>query len=439
MTSPHDVNFPWLRSIRAQLSSLDGFPLVVAFSGGLDSTCLLHMVCNVVPARKVVALHVNHGLSANADAWQLHCQQICHAWGCQFQAHKVSIEVAGKGIEAAARLARYAVFERYLSAGEILLQGHHADDQVETILLNLLRGSGPSGMRGIPASRKLGVAELRRPLLSIRRVELEDYANNFDLSYINDESNQDTQFDRNYLRAEVVPRLNARFGHLYSAVKATSEAMLEAEHLQLALARQAADIASSELAVKHLLSLDVIRRRNIIRHWFEHHTGKQLSRNSLEQIVTNVLAASIDASPSVQIGPWSVRRSRQVLAIMPTYSESEEWSAAWDFKQPLQTPYGILRAEPQLGGRQLPEKVDVSFRRGGEKMRPVGRGLTKTLKSLFKENNIPLWKRGQAPIIRHHRQLLWVAHLGFDESCHCVDTKMGWRLIWQEQSLSFDT
>lgn len=439
MASLDDVLFPWLRPIRAQLVSLNTSPIIVAYSGGLDSTCLLHMLCQVVSPDRVIVLHVHHGLSSNADAWLHHCREVAQQWGCRFNTRSVLVKPRGAGVEAAAREARYQVFGEALSTGGVLLQGHHADDQLETVFLHLMRGSGPAGLKGIPQQRTCGHGEIWRPLLAVTREQLQAYAAHFGLSYVHDESNDCVDFDRNYLRKAVMPLLSKRFAQLYSAVLATTDAMADAESLQRALAWQDADLTRSVLPFDALMSLDPVRQRNVLRYWFCHHTGQVLPRQSMVALVHSVLNAKADACPELVVGEWRLQRSRQQLALLPVTEEVPLWQAIWDFREPLKTPYGTLVAVPVEGGWQFPSTVMVSHRRGGEKIRPFGRGVSKTLKALFKERDVPLWQRAALPLLWHTDTLLYVPDIAADESCAPIDGCMGWHIQWQPQILSIET
>jgi tRNA(Ile)-lysidine synthase len=439
VASVDDVPFSWLRPLRAQLSSLASSPIFVAYSGGLDSTCLLHLLCQLHPAQTIVALHVHHGLSPNADAWLAHCQHVASAWGCEFIAHRVRVVSCGEGTEAAARSARYGIFSNVLMAGGVLLQGHHGDDQLETVLLHLLRGSGPAGLRGIPEARRCGNGQIMRPMLAVTRAQLEAYASYFGLTYIHDESNQNLVFDRNYLRSAVVPLLQHRFEHVHGAVGATVEAMADAEQIQRDMAWQDAEICQPVMPIAKLTALPPVRQRNVLRHWFAHHTQQSLPRRLLQQCLDSVLSAKEDALPSIQIGEWFIQRSRQQLVVRPLVDPSADWQMEWDFMSPLITPFGTLMAEPIVGGWQLPSVVQVRHRRGGEHLRPLGRGITKSLKSLFKERDIPIWQRATMPLLWRGETLLCVADMVVDESCRPNAGQMGWRLKWQPQFLAHET
>ena len=198
---------------------LAGQPLpssyLIAYSGGMDSHVLLVALAELSSSRPnfpaLRAVHVHHGLSPYADDWADHCQSICQNLGVELVVHWVEVASHQASLERAARVARYQVFESVLKPGEILLQGHHQDDQAETLLLRLLRGTGVDGAKAIPAQRRLGAGEVFRPLLDFSREQLAQYARHQQLQWIEDESNQDTGFDRNYLRHQVLPLLQQRW------------------------------------------------------------------------------------------------------------------------------------------------------------------------------------------------------------------------------------
>jgi tRNA(Ile)-lysidine synthase len=356
---------------------------------------------------------------------------VCENLGCGLDIQRVAVVSDGEGLEAAARKVRYGVFARALAEPGVLLQGHHGDDQLETMLLHLMRGSGPSGMAGIPSQRSLAAGEILRPFLSLSRADLLAYAEMVGLRWINDESNSDEAFDRNYLRQRVAPALLARFQHAYSGLSASSQAMAEAQELQVALAWQDADLSVPQLSLSQLKCLKSVRQKNVLRVWFEHQTGEVLPRARLQQIVLSVLAAKHDAAPVVAVGDWSIERSRDWLAIVEASNQPSDWSADWDFTRPLVTPYGTLSAERVTGGCCFPSEVNVRFRRGGERLRPLGRGVSKSLKALFKEADMPLWQRRATPLICDGEEVLCAVDLCVDEQCEPRGQTMGWRLHWQ--------
>ncbi|MBE9538258.1 MAG: tRNA lysidine(34) synthetase TilS, partial [Proteobacteria bacterium] len=200
----------------------------VALSGGPDSTVLLHLLCewraeHPSEAPALLAIHINHHMQADADSWQAHCETLCSSWNVPLIVRDALVQGSGQGEEAAARQARYQLFEVEIGAGDILFMGHHLDDQVETYFLRLMRGSGLSGLSAMPAQRALGGGQLIRPLLKIERSALAAYASAHQLQSIQDPSNLDTSLDRNYLRQEVLPLLARRWSGYRQTVARAAE------------------------------------------------------------------------------------------------------------------------------------------------------------------------------------------------------------------------
>ena len=185
--------------------------LIVGLSGGLDSTVLLHALAAAEPDVPLEAVHVDHGLHPQSTAWAAQCEQLARTLGLHLARHRVRVRETGSGVEAAARDARYECFKSLLSAGDCLLLAHHLQDQSETVLLHLMRGSGARGVRGMPADRRLGAGRLLRPLLGTPRDDLEAYARRHDLDWIDDPSNMDRVHDRNFVRHDVLPLLRERW------------------------------------------------------------------------------------------------------------------------------------------------------------------------------------------------------------------------------------
>ena len=240
--------------------------LLVAFSGGLDSSVLLHALAALRrqrPALQLRALHVHHGLSAFADRWVEHCRSRCADWQIPLTVTHVQVDARQGGIEAAARAARYAAFSTALTEGEALLTAQHLDDQSETFLLALKRGSGPAGLSAMAARAALGEHLLLRPLLGCSRQTLESYAQRHALTWIDDDSNQDTRFDRNFLRLQVLPQLNQRWPHFASAVARSAGLCAEQEQLLdelLAEPLQNLLAADRSLAIDGLTDCSPVRR-----------------------------------------------------------------------------------------------------------------------------------------------------------------------------------
>lgn len=351
-----------------------GAALAVAFSGGLDSTVLLHAVAKRVGPNRLRALHVNHGLHADADAWERHCAAFAARLSVSF--HPLRVHVAAGNVEAGARRARYRAWAAALEPAEVLLLAHHADDQAETVLWQLATGRAPAGM---PRERPLGAGRVLRPLLEVRRGTLAAYAARHGLDWVEDASNQDTSRDRNYLRHEVLPRLEARFPGAVAAVAA-------------AAGNWSVGGGSGEpLSVAGL-------ERAALRGWL----GAAVSERRLDEILRQA-AARPGAVPVVRLPDGrSVRRhaGRLHLVAPAARATAADVPACGQAGATIALPHGSIVWRRARRGLPDGMRCTVGYRRGGERVRPAGRGVTKGLKALFREAGIPPWRRPDWPLLR---------------------------------------
>lgn len=427
-------------SINAQLAGHQR--LLVAYSGGLDSTVLLHLLvqlANTSPGWQLRAIHIHHGLSPNADRWSQHCQQQCDRWQLPLIIEQVKVDAREKGVEAAARAARYAAFRRHLQPGEALLSAQHLDDQCETLLLALKRGSGPAGLAAMPAQLWLGENPLLRPLLAQSRQQLEQWAEQHQLSWIEDESNQDTRYDRNFLRQQVLPLLNQRWPHFAAATARSAALCGEQEQLlDELLAESLATLIQPDgsLHIEPLQSLSEPRRYALLRRWIAGQGGLMPSRDALQRIWREVINSREDAAPRIQLGDHEIRRYRQAIYWLPLRPSLRDtvvvWQRPW---QPLQLPHqlGTVAVDPQGIALRQPhadESVTIRFYARGE-VHIVGRAGGRAIKKLWQEFAIPVWQREQTPLLFYGEQL--IAALGvFVTRAGSAEHQPGWRLSWQQ-------
>jgi len=396
----------------------------VGFSGGLDSTVLLHLLTSLELSKKIVAIHVNHQMSPNADAWQRHCEKFCEQLGVELKSETVSVESQGSGIESAARLERYKVFEKTIKKDDILFLAHHLDDQVETMLYRLMRGTGPKGLAGIAPVRRLGAGQLARPLLSRAKAELETYAQENKLSWIDDESNGDSKFDRNYLRNEVIPLLEKRWPNFSNRWLQTAESCREENALCQVLAEE--DIRHCDesperwgksIDFQSLLKMTVERRNNLLRAWTDKHFYSQLEKKHLAEIDKQFFnSGSVKAE--FTWGNACLRRYKQRLYLTPSDpdSVSQEWggeSVPWDLQDSVILPDGShLAVSSTDTGLSLESKqVNIRWRKGEERCRPTGRVHSQTLKKLLQEYELEPWLRNRIPLIFYGDELFAVGDL----------------------------
>ncbi len=392
---------------------------LVAFSGGLDSTVLLHqLVCwrQQDPSVVLRAIHIHHGISANADSWVTHCQQVCEKWQVPLVVERVQLAQSGAGLEAEARQARYQAFRETLQAGEVLLTAQHQDDQNETLLLALKRGSGPAGLSAMPFDAPFAHTRLMRPLLHDSRESLLSWAHKHALTWIEDESNQDDAYDRNFLRLRVLPQLNARWPHFAHAVARSAALCGEQEQLlDELLADELSRLQSDEgaLAIAPMVTMSAPKRAAILRRWLSLHHAPMPSREMLARIWHEVALAREDATPCVHSGGYEVRRFQQQLWCVKALPGQTDTVLGWpDTTASLSLPDNLGELSLVAGGDirapHQDEAVTVRFNATG-KLHIVGRNGGRKLKKIWQELGVPPWLRDTTPLLFYGETLIAAA------------------------------
>lgn len=392
--------------------------ILVAFSGGLDSTVLLHQLVYLrerTPDLQLRAIHVHHGISANADAWVEHCQQVCTDWQVPLIVTRVTLADDGKGTEAHAREARYQAFREALRPGEVLVTAQHIDDQCETLLLALKRGSGPAGLSAMANDSAFAGTRLLRPLLNESRISLEYWAVSHQLRWIEDESNQDDAYDRNFLRLRIVPLLTERWPHFAQAVARSASLCGEQEQLlDELLAEELAALTGEygQIAIEPLLAVSEIRRAAILRRWLAQHQMTMPSRGMLERLWQEVALAREDAAPLLRLGNIDVRRYQQQLWLVSAYNRELYSQQAWtDTDQPLLLPgSGVLRlvAGEVIRAPKADEPVSIRYAASGT-LHIVGRQGGRKLKKIWQEMGVAPWLRDTTPLLFYGDTLIAAA------------------------------
>ncbi|MBV1921499.1 MAG: tRNA lysidine(34) synthetase TilS [Pseudomonadales bacterium] len=314
--------------------SLEPLRLVVGYSGGLDSAVLVKLLvdyCNQLPQRKcysLEAVHINHQLSVNADSWQAQCEAVCEQYELLITSKKVDVNAKGKGIESAARDARYRVFQDVCADDGILLLAHHLNDQAETFFIRLMRGSGPLGLGSMKVQSQYGEMPVLRPLLSISREDLERFAQSEALSWVDDESNADSKYDRNYLRNDVLPLLGNRWPSMLTSISRSARLCSEAQSLADDLAaldavrlRREAGGFSGCLDIKLLAELSSLRICNVLRYCLREQRLPLPSEAVLMRVLTEAIPAREGATPLVQWPGGEVRRHDGALYLLSPVAE----------------------------------------------------------------------------------------------------------------------
>ncbi|OGT91602.1 MAG: tRNA lysidine(34) synthetase TilS, partial [Gammaproteobacteria bacterium RIFOXYB2_FULL_38_6] len=342
---------------------------LVAYSGGLDSHVLLYSLMQLrkkIPAIYLRAVHVHHGLSANADHWAAHCEKICSDWQIDFILRRVQIKKNSScSIEALAREMRYQTITDVLEKNEVLLTAHNQNDQAETILLQLIRGAGPRGLAAMPEKKLFGSekeTELIRPLLSFSRKNLQDFAEKEKLNWIEDESNQLIHFDRNYLRQEILPSLEKRWSGVIKNLSRSAEHSAESFHLLDETADQ--DLQTIEhqknvLAIFDLLKLSSVRQKNVLRRWLHLAGAPMLETLQLEHVRKDLLYSKEDAQPKIKWQHFILRRYQHQLFLEKEKNKNlkqdfKKNSLTWDLKWEDLTSNLIL---PNDVGKLSVEKI----------------------------------------------------------------------------------
>ncbi|QMD49378.1 tRNA lysidine(34) synthetase TilS [Citrobacter freundii] len=429
-----------MTTLTLNTSLLNSQSILVAFSGGLDSTVLLHQLVlwrALHPDVALRAIHIHHGLSPHADSWVQHCESVCAQWQVPLVVERVHLEDDGLGIEAQARRARYQAFAQTLLPGEVLMTAQHLDDQCETFLLALKRGSGPAGLSAMGENSPFAGTRLIRPLLAQTREALESWARQHELCWIEDESNQDDTYDRNFLRLRVNPLLQQRWPHFAQAVARSAALCAEQESLlDELLASDLADCitAHGTLLVAPLMMMSGVRRAALLRRWLAGVNAPMPSRNGLERIWQEVALAREDASPCFRLGECEIRRYQSQLWWVKSVDGQSETVIPWlEWKTPLALPAGLgsvqLISAGELRMPQADEAVSIRFKAPGV-LHIVGRNGGRKLKKIWQEQGIPPWRRDTTPLLFYGETLIAAAGV-FVTREGIAEDGAGVSLVWR--------
>jgi tRNA(Ile)-lysidine synthase len=376
----------------------------IAYSGGLDSHVLLHLAKQLRDQENITvrAVHIHHGLSRYADEWARHCLAICRELKIDFITHHLHLNLEpGDSLEEVARDARYRLFAELLGPNDVLFTAHQKDDQAETVLLQLLRGAGIKGLSAMPVIKPLGAGWHGRPLLLHTRAQLEDYARLYKLQWIDDDSNSNQRFTRNFLRQSIMPALKERFPSAVETLARTAQHCAEAQAcLEEGVKQDLHQIRKDpyRLSVSALQKLSAQRQRYVLRAFLSDIGFPMPSTVKLMEIQTQFLSAANDRMPCIAWESVELRRYQDELYAMPNLTPHDaQREFTWDLINPLAIPgVGVIH-NPGLSRIYSP--VTVRFRRGGESCQLAGRSHTHSLKKLFQSWGVPPWWRDRIPLI----------------------------------------
>lgn len=424
---------------------------LVAFSGGADSTALLHALSSLrgEHALRVRALHVHHGLQAAANQWAADCARFCAAHAIPLTVVRVSVGRQGKGIEAAARMARYDALKRVLAPGEVLLTAHHRDDQAETLLLQLLRGAGVSGLAGMAPCGDFGHGLHARPLLAVPRAALLDYCRERELAWIEDPSNDDRGLRRNWLRHEVMPVLARHVPHAGAGLARSARHARDADAVLDETGW--ADVAAAEIApfagptgfaapldVGRIAAHSRARQRNLLRCWFRRCGFDVPDTQKLEEVRALVHGEFRAKHARVRFASGMAGRFQHAIVLLPSLRKPVSDATVWDMEAALPLSDGATRLRVEAGaGTGLSvacirgRRITVRIREGGENLRLPGRAHHHALKKFLNERRVPPWWRERLPLIHVDDELAAIGNLAVCEPFGARDGEASLYLSWE--------
>jgi tRNA(Ile)-lysidine synthase len=438
------VGDDFLERLRAALdrSPFGNAPrFAIALSGGIDSMVLLAAMRCLVPESRLVALHVDHGLHASSAQWTEHCRRYAAAQGVAFACRRVQISAGNAhGLEAAAREARYAALAALIAPDDVVLTAHHGDDQLETMLLRMLRGAGVRGLTGIREFAVFPPGYLARPLLDFTRAEIAAQAERLGLVWIEDPANREQRFDRSFLRTRVIPALRERWPAAQRSSTRLGRQMAEAEQLLEGLAERDA-VAITDLrrvACAVLRDLSVARQNNLLRFLIRRLDLPTAGAAHLEQLRAAIVAERRDAAVHVAWPGADARIYRDHLYLMPRLPPTPPARS-----KALLTPRhewrgdGCLKIVPTdeagFPDEWVQAGIDIRLRAGGERFRPSHHAHRKTLKHWFQENGVVPWMRDRIPLLYRDGTLIGIADLSISEEARAQQTVGSrWRAVWTD-------
>lgn len=392
--------------------------ILIAYSGGLDSHVLLHLVANLRSHKtdiELVAIHINHNLSSKSILWRKKCKKVCDQLGVKYLSRTIpkNLPLGPHSLEEIMRKERYEIFAKILPKKACLLTAHQADDQAETLLLQLFRGAGPKGLAAMPEKIKFAKGFLVRPLLIQKREEILLYAKQHNLKWIEDESNTDVKFDRNFIRHRLLPIIKLKWPSVITTLNRVSKHCLETNELLDVLGDLDLQIMLKEKSIIDIIELkklSLIRQKNVLRFWVHKIRLPLPSEAKLMEVIRTVINSRYDKMPVVKWYGAEVRRFRHNLYAMPPLTSHDNKKILFYSGKTLKLPgnLGILKIKTSPKIELDLKKLKVCFRRGGEKIKLPGRQGQHDLKKLMQEWDIPPWLRDRIPLVYYNEKIIAV-------------------------------
>jgi tRNA(Ile)-lysidine synthase len=421
--------------------------IYIGYSGGVDSHVLLHLCASITRLKdKITAVYVHHGLQADAESWARHCEKTTKSMGVDFIVLRVNaVASQGESPEEAARNARYTALKSLIGVDDVLLVAQHRDDQLETVLLQLFRGSGLRGLSAMPESVAFGQGVMLRPLLDVSKQAIDDYAREHALNWVDDPSNQVNDYDRNFLRNAVLPLLKQRWSACDKTVARSARHCADAQIVISALAEElfhkVFNVADKTLCISQLKSYKIAQQQLVVREWFQALKLKMPSQGFVERLQSDVLSAREDSEPVLTGQGYCVRRYRDKLYCLKQVAPEIVQNTIWPAEQTSirVSDHQILSCVPSSLGicrdQWQNAAILIKARSGGEKIRLPGRKDHHALKKLFQEAGIPPWEREAIPLIYLDNKLaavgdLWISadfYSGKMQDCISLSLQRGER------------
>jgi len=416
--------------------------MTVALSGGVDSVVLLHLLHSLQKKYRFTlnATHVHHGLSKNADKWVKFCEKLCRDLSVPLDVHYVKLpQKKSFGIEGEARQLRYEKLHQ--SKSDLVVLAHHADDQAETFLLQLIRGAGVKGLSSM--AHFDDTRKLWRPLLNTSRIDIEKYAKQHKLKWIEDESNLNIDFDRNFIRSKVLPILKNRFNHIVKVISRSSAHLAEAQNLLDDLAKLdlksylKSDNYKHKLQVKSFNKLSLTRAKNVLRYWLEMNDQLMPSKDLLDELLRQVLTAKKDAALKIELSKdYEIRRYKDEIYLVHKNKQTHKnYEIVWNGESEILLPNGTKLKFKKVKGKGISlekmknKKLIISNRKGGESFKPDEKRPTKKIKQILQESDLPPWERESLPLIFVGDELASVPNFGVDIQYQTKLNEIGLKVI----------